>query len=115
MLSFEERISKELMKLVEEFAMPWFERCIQKYTEEEWHRRMHSSWNLYEDWQQNHYAKYWGWIKKLRKIRHYIIWDSEGFTNKVVELLNSRGWKVDELERKKIYETIKKVERDIYS
>lgn len=113
--SLRDIISDQLLMLVNQFAMPWFEECIRKYGEEEFHRRMHSSWDLYEDWQQHHYNKYWQWINKARKVRRFIKWDSKKFTDKIVELLRAKGWHVDDFEYQKIYNTVKKVERDIMS
>lgn len=112
---FEDQFGEALMKLVYEFAIPWFERCIRIYTEEEWHRRMASDWNLYDDWQEHHYEKYWAYVRRVRRVRKFIKWDSAKFTEKVIELLNKKaGWKVTEHEKKKIYQTIERVRRDVY-
>ncbi|MEM4323568.1 MAG: hypothetical protein QXO37_06900 [Candidatus Nitrosocaldaceae archaeon] len=114
MRNFKERFSHNLMNIVNELAMPWFIRCVEKYGEEEWHRRMRSSWNLYDDWQEFHREKYRQIIIKLRRIRRFIAWDNELMCNYIIKLLEEQGWKVFENEKKKILDTIEKVRRDIY-
>ena len=112
---FDDAIKDTITKLMEDIVIPWFEKCITKYSQDRFHALLGCNWDMYRDWQDHHYKEYWAWVNKAKRIRRFLRWDSSRFVVHIEYMLYKHGWILYQSERDYLYRLVERVREDIYS
>ena len=110
---------------IRKIMIPWLERCLLKYSEDEFHQKMYGHYFVdgkrYEgfdfiaDWYRNHPRKFSAFMRIARKERDKLSFSIDDEVNRLVLVLNKHGWTVYDEERTGLYQAILRLHNMIYS
>lgn len=112
---FDHAVSQVVTHLLMQLIIPWIDYCFNKYTEEEFHRRMLAGFDFIQDLKSNHLTRYKHILKAIRAVRDRIILDEEKILTAVLKELTKRGWTITEWEKQRFREDISVLISEIYS
>ena len=111
------------------FLTNWLASCFTKYGEEEFHRKMATSYkikdsqgrvfeipgfNFIQDWKDNHGGRWKTFIFNARLHKNHLNLDEQGIMSVVDNIVKQKGWVLTENERKGIYYTANRLKNIIY-
>ena len=106
-----------------------------KYSEEEFHRRMKGSYVLtiksrdgieadrkvvlpgfdwIGDWRKFHKYKFMFFIKSVKEAKDWFVFNEEQIYNIIMQLLETKGWQVTEIEKENIKKTVRRLYNILY-
>lgn len=112
--SFDAGIRDGLTGLLMDIAIPWLDKCVQQYGEVGFHEKMAAGFDLHDDWVVNHAGVYKKFIRYGRIAKRFIKFNPDHFTDKVVKLMERRGWTLTLAEKEAVKVTFEKMKADIY-
>ncbi len=122
--SFQSSMKNSVTSIIDTQIAPWLEKCFQKYPPDEFHKRMHGKYEfdgfIYEgfdymsDW-RIHHRKMFIAFKMARRMKKYLNLDGTKLYITITNLLESKGYRLQEHEKTCISHTIAKVLREIYT
>jgi|SRR5690349_11225263 len=111
------------------FLTSWLASCFTKYGEEEFHRKMATTYkikdaqgrifeipgfNFIQDWKDNHGTRWKTFIFNARLHKNHLNLDEKGIMGVVDSIVKEKGWKLSENERKGIYYTANRIKNIVY-
>lgn len=109
-------VRKIVNSILVEMAIPWLVECLQKYSEEDFHKRMADQmFDFVNDWETNHPRKFKAFMLGARKMRHAYDFNSQIITERVVIILKDHGWTIHENEYIRLYFTMEQLRSMIES
>lgn len=113
-------LSPVVQHILQNFMVPWLLKVLGKYSEPEFHRQMSGTYqNAYgmpakgkdfvADFYQNHRRSFGAFIRLTRKYRNMLQVDINDQVNKLVYVMNKKGWTVYEHEKQCIFDTLMKI------
>jgi hypothetical protein len=112
---FDSVVSGVVAELLAQLIEPWIESCFEKYTEEDFHKRMAAGFDFIEDWKTNHPKKYATIIGALRRVRRRMILDENKILAVVVHAMRKKGWTITGDEILRFIQNIHTLTQEIYS
>ena len=112
---FDAVVSNVVTSLLMQLFIPWIDYCFNKYSEDEFHKRMKAGFNFVQDMKENHIDRYTYIMKAVRRVRNRIKLDEEKLLVVVVHECNKRGWTITEWEKGRFREDIAMLIQEIYS
>lgn len=112
---FDHAVSHVVTELLMQLIIPWIDYCFNKYTEEEFHRRMSAGFDFIHDLKVNHLGRYNHILRAIRAVRNRVILDEKKILTAVLKELNKRGWTITEWEKGRFREDISVLIKEIYS
>lgn len=100
-----------------QIAVPWLMECFEKYSEDDFHQKvLYENFDFINDWQVNHPDRYWDFINRARNkvVKHFIDFHVVRITNKVVGLLQKKGWFIYPQEYDILRDTVRRLRVEIY-
>lgn len=112
--------------ILRNFMVPWLLKVLKKYTEAQFHDAMNGQYtnssgqvmrgrDFVADFYQNHRKSFGAFLKVARKNRKVLNVDINDQVNRLVMVLNKKGWKVYPHERQCFVDTLRKIMQIIYS
>jgi hypothetical protein len=109
-------VRKVVSSMLSEFCIPWLVSCLEKYSEDDFHKRMNDQmFDFINDWQTNHHKKFKAFMIGARRMRHAYDFNSEIITARVVVVLTEHGWTIYENEYIRLYHTMQQLKNLIES
>lgn len=111
------------------FLTNWLASCFTKYGEDEFHKKMATSYkikdsqgrvfeipgfNFIQDWKDNHGTRWKTFIFNARLHKNHLNLDEQGIMGVVDNIVKQKGWTLTENERKGIYYTANRLKNIIY-
>lgn len=111
------------------FLTNWLASCFTRYSEEEFHKKMATSYkikdtqgrvfeipgfNFIEDWKVNHGTRWKTFIFNARLHKNHLNLDEQGIMSVVDNIVRQKKWTLTENERKGIYYTANRLKNIIY-
>jgi len=89
--SFKREVTEFITEMIEPQLASYLTYLVLKYGEKGFHKRVDEDFDLVEDLYENHFDEYVDCVKKARRMRRYILWDSEKFVEEACRVLTSLG------------------------
>ena len=100
-------VKRVVNSMLTEFCIPWLVSCLQKYSEDDFHKRMlDPDFDFVNDWKTNHAKKFKAFILGARRLRYAYDFNSQAITMKVIAILENNDWKIDETETIQLFYTM---------
>lgn len=107
-------VSHVVTSLLMQLFIPWIDYCFNKYSEDEFHKRMTAGFNFIQDMKDNHIDRYNYILRAVRRVRRRIQLDEEKLLVVVVSECNKRGWAITPWEKQRFREDIAMLIAEIY-
>jgi len=103
-------VKKIVNSILVDMAIPWLVDCLEKYSEEDFHKKMNDPlFDFVDDWQTNHSKKFKAFIIGARRMRHAYDFNSQVITLRVSVILKDHGWTIRENEYIRLYATMEQL------
>jgi hypothetical protein len=113
-------LSPVVRHILQHFMVPWLLKVLTKYSEPEFHAQMSGTYinaqgqpakgkDFIADFYQNHRRSFSAFIKLTRKYRNILQVDVNDQLNKLVYVMNQKGWTVYPHEKMCIQDTLYKI------
>lgn len=113
-------LSPVVQHILKHFMVPWLLKVLTKYSEAEFHRQMSGTYinaqgqpakgkDFVADFYQNHRRSFSAFIRLTRKYRDILQVDVNDQLNKLVYVMNQKGWTVYPHEKQCIGDTLYKI------
>jgi len=100
-------VRKIVNSMLVDMAIPWLVNCLEKYSEEDFHKKMNDQmFDFVNDWETNHPKKFKAFLLGARKLRHAYDFNSELITAEIVKILTEHGWTIHENEYIRLWYTM---------
>lgn len=111
------------------FLTSWLASCFTRYSEDEFHRKMATSYkikdgqgrifevpgfNFIEDWKVNHGTRWKTFIFNARLHKNHLNLNESGIMGVVDSIVKQKNWTLTENERKGIYYTANRIKNIVY-
>jgi len=90
-----EEVANIISESIQRALIPKLEEILSRYSYEEFKKRVENGFNILEDIFLNH-PDWIPYLRRAKRLARYIHWDTDSFTNQVVEILIEAGWPLDE-------------------
>jgi hypothetical protein len=114
---FTKTMRKVVTDILMDIAVPWLMECFEKYSEQDFHQKvLYEQFDFINDWQVNHPHRYWEFINKARNrvVKQFVDFHVIRITNKIVTLLQKRGWYIYPQEYDVLKDTVRRLRVEIY-
>ena len=109
-------VRKVVSSMLSEFCIPWLVSCLEKYSEEDFHKRMADPlFDFISDRETNHHKKFKAFMIGARRMRHTYDFNSQVITTQVIKILTEHGWTIHETEHVRLYYTMESLKQMIES
>lgn len=109
-------VKRVVNSMLTEFCIPWLVSCLQKYSEDDFHKRMlDPDFDFISDWKANHAKKFKAFVLGARRLRYAYDFNSQAITMKVIAILEDNNWKVNETETIQLFYTMESLKQMIES
>lgn len=103
-------VKKIVNSILVDMAIPWLVDCLEKYSEEDFHKKMNDPlFDFINDWETNHHKKFKAFLIGARRMRHAYDFNSQVITKRVSEILQNHGWTIRENEYIRLYVTMEQL------